>query len=174
MLTKYSLFLLCCTLMGTLLCESGQITPALATHMVTPIQSTHPLALKGQQSQTPIPVETVVVSISGTTNSCSQILFVRSNHSVVYFSCLARKYITMTPELTNTFFSDVAIALPLNALPQNRGCLKSASFGSSIYLILQTQKSPDVSCSVDHLGRELYADVRAILSILHTTQLPPQ
>ncbi len=168
--TKYVLFLACYALMGILLFGNVQTTPALATPMAT--YMTHREGLKSKPSN--LPAETVVIYITGSTNSCAQIILVRSTGAATYISCTNQKYETLPMSLTNTFFHDIHIALPLNALPPNRGCLKSISFGTRIYLTLNTQKSPDVSCSIDYLGHELYTDVKAIQTVLHSTILPPQ
>lgn len=168
--TKYALFLACCALMGTILIGDVQTTPALSTPMA--MYMTNQGGLKNRKSYSP--VETVIIYITGSTNSCAQIIFLRSTGVITYLSCDERKYGKLPMSLTNTFFHDLHIALPLNALPQNRGCLKSVSFGTRIYLILNTQKSPDVSCSIDYLGHELYTDVKAVQAILHSTILPPQ
>ena len=170
MSTNYTLFLVYCAFMSASLFGNGQTMPAMALNRG--IHSTQRIGAERKKNDGP--VETAIVAISGTTNNCSQVLFIRSNGSISYISCVTTKSITISINLTTLFFHDIHAALPLTTLPKNGGCLKSKSFGSSTYLILNTQTSPDVSCSVDSIGLELYHDVRAIQAVLHTVILPPQ
>ena len=160
---KHSLILICYTLLGALLLGNAHPSSALAVQRTTSLAH-----FEGRTSkENVLPEGIIVISISGSTNSCAQALFVRSTGSVTYISCHSRKYVLLPSNLTNAFFEDIHQAEPLNALPSNKECLKSASFGNTIFLALKTQESPDVSCSIDHLGQILHRDVGAIQSLVY-------
>jgi hypothetical protein len=53
--------------------------------------------------------------------------------------------IQLPRKLCEQFLSDLQAAGPLNALPASH-CLKSASFGSRLYVEFNGLRSPDISC----------------------------
>jgi hypothetical protein len=58
-----------------------------------------------------------------------------------------KQTVKLPRKLCEQFMSDLQSAAPLNALPANH-CLKSASFGSRLYLEFNGLRSPDISCPV--------------------------
>ena len=56
-----------------------------------------------------------------------------------------KRTIKMSPEQCAQFMTDLQAAGPLDKLPANH-CMKSASFGSRLYLELNGVRSPDLSC----------------------------
>jgi hypothetical protein len=76
---------------------------------------------------------------------------------------------------------DLARAKPLANLPSG-GCAKSASFGTSTFVAVGGDKSPDLSCPGSDAGRALAGDIATIasyLSVRNVTrsrghELPPE
>lgn len=66
--------------------------------------------------------------------------------------------------LVSQFFQDVASQMPLSKLKHGH-CLKSASFGSSTYIVYKEEESPDIQCLTKG-SRRLYKDYTAILRSL--------
>jgi hypothetical protein len=70
----------------------------------------------------------------------------------------------ISKELHEQFLRDLQAAGSLNALPANH-CMKSASFGSSLYVEYHGVRSPDLSCpeQVDPRTKALKSDAGKIL-----------
>jgi hypothetical protein len=64
----------------------------------------------------------------------------------------AKRTIKMPAEQCARFVKDLQSAGPLDKLPANH-CMKSASFGSRLYLEFNGLRSPDISCPVQADGR---------------------
>lgn len=151
-------FLICCTIIGTFLAGSlqAQASPA---HLIvqTPAK---PLA-----QGAPSAVQSIVVFVSPSTNTCAVTLVVNSNGDVVTLMC-QKTSVRQPPAIVVTkLFSDVITAPPLSNLPA-RSCVKSPSFGTTTVITFAAQVSPDVSCSRDMIGLALYHDVYNILAAL--------
>jgi hypothetical protein len=70
-------------------------------------------------------------------------------------------------ELANRFFADLAAAMPLSDLSSEQPCVKSASFGSSIYIAYGGERTPDLSCADGARTLVLRDDIAAITSELN-------
>jgi hypothetical protein len=70
----------------------------------------------------------------------------------------------LDPQLCQQLLKDVKAAVALRALPEQH-CPKSASFGSSLYVELNGDRSPDISCSPqqDPRSAALQKDANEIL-----------
>jgi hypothetical protein len=71
----------------------------------------------------------------------------------------------LAAELCQRFIRDVKAAGPLSALPPQH-CPKSVSFGSSLYVAFNGDRSPDISCSPqkDPRSAALQKDANEILA----------
>ena len=73
-------------------------------------------------------------------------------------------------QLSNRLFEDLKAIGPLSSLPKTH-CMKSVSFGTSLYLTYNGETSPDLSCSASpdsKVGR-LQKDVRELMQAAHAT-----
>lgn len=72
--------------------------------------------------------------------------------------------------LATRLFEDVKSAGPLSALPKPR-CFKSVSFGSSLYLEVNGERSPDLNCPASPNSKlaALQKDVRDVIDAAHAT-----
>ncbi|GCE19236.1 hypothetical protein [Dictyobacter kobayashii] len=147
----------CYVIIGALLLEP------LRTYAMTGQSSTSLLEREN------IPVASIAVFISHSTNTCSVTMRVHANGIVTVLLCKTSLIRQIPRVLATNFFQDVANAEPLIDLPKPLGCIKSASFGTTITIVFAGETSPDVSCSHDQLGQKLYQDVLAIKVAL---QLP--
>jgi hypothetical protein len=69
--------------------------------------------------------------------------------------------------LVEIFFSDLKTAKPLDSLPAVH-CAKSASFGSTLTVVLGDEQTPDLSCGDggDAAMRNLIRDTRQIVDLI--------
>lgn len=69
---------------------------------------------------------------------------------------------SLKQKLTHRFFRDIKKAQPLSKLP-TQPCMKSVSFGSSTFIRLGGEQSPDLSCPSDNPQvKALFQDVNEI------------
>jgi hypothetical protein len=74
---------------------------------------------------------------------------------------------TLQAPLTKKFFEAIKAAEPLSKLPIQLNCMKSASFGTSTFVSLDREKSPDLSCPGNAKAKQLFEDSTAILGKFH-------
>ncbi|HEY3939352.1 MAG TPA: hypothetical protein VGL97_18115 [Bryobacteraceae bacterium] len=86
------------------------------------------------------------------------------NRATVELRNGTKRRMKMNKALHEQFLRNLQAAGPLNALPANH-CMKSASFGSSLYVELNGVRSPDLSCpaQVDPRTKALKSDATKIL-----------
>jgi hypothetical protein len=80
----------------------------------------------------------------------------------------ATQKISLKKEVCDRFLEDLKAAGPLNALPA-RHCMKSVSFGTSLFIEYKGVRSPDLSCQQsDARAVALRKDATEILSMAKT------
>jgi hypothetical protein len=86
------------------------------------------------------------------------------NHATIERRNGSKSRMKMNKEIRNRLMRDLQAAGPLNELPANH-CMKSASFGSSLYVEFNGVRSPDLSCPVqaDEKAAALKKDATEIL-----------
>lgn len=124
------------------------------------------------------PTDTATIVNSGSTNTYGYSIVVWSNGKA---SATLRerggaaagspKAFTVPAATVARFFADLAAARKGNA--QSAGCMKSASFGTTVHVTWQGWVSPDLSCQQsDSLGAALVKDVDDIRQRAGITELP--
>jgi len=117
-----------------------------------------------------VTANTAVIFNTGSTNSsCFRILvsptgqahFVQGNQSGK--GRIPRR-------LTSKFFQDLSAAEPLSKLPTEPNCMKSASFGTSTFIRLRGEQSPDISCMNNAKAKALVTDVEKITQMLYISR----
>ena len=69
----------------------------------------------------------------------------------------------LSKDITSQFFADLNASMPLSKLPIEEPCIRSASFGSSTYIVYKGEMSPDIQCLA--MGsRQLLDDYHAIIN----------
>jgi hypothetical protein len=108
----------------------------------------------------------VTVIDSGSTNVPGMRMTVeRSGHrAILERKDGSKQRIKLTKEICDRVLQDVEAAGPLNELPV-RHCMKSVSFGKSIFLEYKGVRTPDLSCRQDDpRAAALKKDAEEILS----------
>lgn len=81
--------------------------------------------------------------------------------------------VSINPDTCNRLFRDLKAFSPLSALPAVR-CAKSVSFGTSLYVEYNGERSPDLSCRAptDSKVAQLQKDVSEIMQAVHWKPQP--
>jgi hypothetical protein len=80
---------------------------------------------------------------------------------------------TINSDLSDRLFRDLKAFSPLSALPANH-CFKSASFGTSLYVEYNGERSPDLNCPTPAGSKlaQLQKDVNEIVQAVHWKPQP--
>jgi hypothetical protein len=112
-----------------------------------------------------------VIENTGSTNSPGIKLIVDSSGAaeVQPHNAEARKT-TVDARLSERLFQDLNAIGPLSALPRPH-CMKSVSFGTSLYVEFNGERSPDLNCPVpaDSKLAILQRDARELMDAAHAT-----
>ena len=81
--------------------------------------------------------------------------------------------VTINADLSDRLFRDLKAFSPMSALPGNH-CIKSASFGTSLYVEYSGERSPDLNCPapVGSKLAQLQKDVNEIMQAVHWKPQP--
>ena len=83
---------------------------------------------------------------TGSTNRLGmRVTFDREGHASIEQRNEEIRHVKLDEHLCTRFMEDMRAAAPLNALPRHH-CMKSASFGSSMFVEFEGDRSPDLSC----------------------------
>jgi hypothetical protein len=119
----------------------------------------------------PVPAGAAVILDSGSTNTAGYRIVVARSGDAEYVAGSARATGAIPISLAARFFTDLSHAMPLAGLPVER-CMKSVSFGTSLYVWWHGSRSPDVSCSGDAGETALASDAASIAAALHVSTPP--
>jgi hypothetical protein len=147
------------------------ISLGLLTSNLTVAAAQQPIQAPQHRQQCPpqnfiVTTDTAVIFNTGSTNSsCFRILvsptgqahFVQGNQSGK--GRIPRR-------LTRKFFQDISAAEPLSQMPA-ANCMKSVSFGTSTFIRLGGEQSPDISCVNNAKAKALVTDVEKITQMLY-------
>ena len=76
-------------------------------------------------------------------------------------------------ELANKFFNHLDAAMPVSALPREE-CARNDSLGSTTYVTVDGQRSPDLGCASDPRKTDLYDDVTLIAAAFASKDIAPE
>lgn len=83
---------------------------------------------------------------SGSTNRPGlRVTVDRQGHATVVEKSGETHRVNLPPSICNAFLHQVTGAVPLSNIPAHH-CFKSVSFGSSLFIEYQGERSPDLSC----------------------------
>lgn len=119
----------------------------------------------------PVPKGAAVILNTGSTNTSGYRIVVQENGNAEYISDVTRGKARVPAATASKFLSDLRAAAPLQSL-QHAACMKSISFGTSLFVWWNHSRSPDLSCPSDTRGKALEADAQAIASALHISSVP--
>jgi len=114
---------------------------------------------------------TIAIENTGATNLTGWRVLVAPGGAASWTEGARSGHDVLPPDLDTKLARDVAAARPLAALPPGEGCMKSVSFGTSTFVSVDGDKSPDLGCTSGRAGRALKSDVDAVASFLHLRNL---
>ena len=126
------------------------------------------------------PVQTAVIGNSGSTNTFGYTVTVSLTGNSYHVASVSNNGSIRNSETGNhenlrlevkRFFSDLDAAMPLSSLPVRHG-MRSASFGTRTTITYKGQQSPDLTFASDPRTTALKADIAAMTSIVHATDIP--
>lgn len=112
-----------------------------------------------------------VIENTGSTNTAGVKLIVnRSGTAEVQQRDAEPRKATLDQQLTQSLFEDLNSIGPLSALPRTH-CMKSVSFGTSLYVEYNGERSPDLSCPApaDSKLAILQKHVRDLMTAAHAS-----
>jgi hypothetical protein len=130
----------------------------------------------GACAQTHAPVQgimpsTIVIENTGATNLTGWRVLVVPGGSASWTSGARSGHAALPADLDAKLAGDVAAAKPLSAIPLGDACMKSVSFGTSIFISQDGDKSPDLGCAAGRAAHDLKSDADAVASFLHLRNL---
>jgi hypothetical protein len=114
----------------------------------------------------PIPKYAAVILNTGSTNTSGFRIVVQQSGAVEYVSGSSRARGDIPASLATKFFHDLSVAMPLSKI-HTAPCMKSASFGTYVFVWWRGERSPDVTCPGDSNAQALQSDAGAIADTLH-------
>jgi hypothetical protein len=114
----------------------------------------------------PVPKGAAVILNTGSTNTSGYRIVVQADGSAEYVADSGRATATVSSALAAKFFADLKAAGPLGDLP-SQPCMKSVSFGTSLFVWWKGGRSPDLTCPAGPSGSALSADAADIAHELH-------
>ena len=112
-------------------------------------------------AQDAAPPGAAVIRNSGSTNSAGYTLVVRPDSTAEIMQNGTTSTAAVAEPQVKWLFAKLHEAQVPGALPE-RGCMKSASFGSSTTIAYEGVTTPDLTCGVTPLARELSRTVAVI------------
>lgn len=125
------------------------------------------LAAAGQPPQQQATIEN-----SGSTNAPGVKLIIKpSGEAEVQSRNAEARKTTVDEQLSRRLFDDLNSIGPLSALPRTH-CIKSVSFGTSLYIEYNGERSPDLSCpaAADSKLGMLQKDAHELMNAAHANQ----
>lgn len=93
----------------------------------------------------PVPKDAAVILDTGSTNTLGYRIVVQQSGDAEYINGSRRAKVEVPPSLAAQFFKDLQSAMPLSARGAS-ACMKSSSFGSSLYVWWKGSRSGDLTC----------------------------
>src|SRR5579864_500568 len=116
----------------------------------------------------PVPKDAAVILNTGSTNTTGYRIVVQQSGKAEFVDGSTRATGQIPLPLAAKFFRDLSDAMPLSTLPREQ-CMKSASFGTSLFVWWRGQRSPDLSCPGDAKAQALGSDAAAVAQALHVS-----
>lgn len=108
--------------------------------------------------------EATIIDTGSTNRPGLRVTFDREGHASIEQRNEEIRHVTLDEHLCRRFMEDMKAAAPLSALPSHH-CMKSVSFGSSMFIEFEGDRSPDLSCpgQPDPRAAALQKDANEIL-----------
>jgi hypothetical protein len=115
---------------------------------------------------------TAVITNTGSTNTIGYRIYLLPSGQATYVDGKGQRKGTISEQLTKKFFRDINAAQSLSELPVKKSCVKPVSFGTSTFLALDGQRSPDLSCYGNQKAHTLFKDINLIAQKFHVKNVP--
>ena len=108
--------------------------------------------------------QAIIIDSGSTNRPGMQVTVNEAGHANIESRTGEARTVQLEPELAKRFLEEVKAAAPLDTLP-TRHCVKSVSFGSSLFVEFNGVRSHDLSCQFqpDDRAAALQKDAQAIL-----------
>lgn len=109
----------------------------------------------------PVPKDAAVILDTGSTNTLGYRIVVQRSGAAEYISGSRRAKVEVAPSLAAQFFKDAQAAMPLTAQGAS-DCMKSSSFGSSLFVWWKGSRSGDLTCGASAVANDALKIAQAI------------
>jgi hypothetical protein len=101
----------------------------------------------------PVPKGAAVILNTGSTNALGYRIVIQQSGAAEYIHGDKRATATVPTAVTTKFFTDLQAAMPLTVYPMIH-CMKSVSFGTSIFVWWKGSRSHDLTCGGGTLAND--------------------
>ena len=115
---------------------------------------------------------TIQITNSGATDSIGFRVLIGTGGEASFVSGDGSGHATLPAELYQRIKRDIADSKPLSGLPSPPSCMKPVSFGTSTFISIGDDRSPDLTCPANEAAASLKSDVAAIVVFLKIRNLP--
>lgn len=115
---------------------------------------------------------TVQIINSGATDSIGYRVLIGTGGEASFVSGDGSGNATLPAELFGQLSRAIANAKPLAGLPVPATCMKPVSFGTSTFVAVGGDRSPDLTCPANDAARNLKLDVDATIAYLKIRNVP--
>jgi hypothetical protein len=109
----------------------------------------------------PVPKGAAVILNTGSTNALGYRIVIQQSGAAEYINGDKRAMATVPAATTTKFFTDLQAAMPLKVHPMIH-CMKSVSFGTSLFVWWKGARSYDLTCGTNVLTGDAYAVAQAL------------
>ena len=115
---------------------------------------------------------TIQIINSGATDSIGYRVLIGTGGDTSYVSGDGSGNALLPAELFQQIKRDISDAKPLAALPLPASCIKPMSFGTSTFVAIGGDRSPDLTCPANDAAKNLKEGVAAIVAFLKIRNVP--
>jgi hypothetical protein len=119
----------------------------------------------------PVPKGAAVILNTGSTNTSGYRIVVQRSGAAEFIDAKRRATGRIPAALAAKFFGELESAMPLSKIPIYP-CMKSASFGTALFIWWRGERSPDLTCPANAKDAILGTDAGAIADALGVSTIP--
>ena len=123
-------------------------------------------------SHSMVPTTTIVITNTGSTNTIGFRILIGPAGEASYVSGAGVGNAVLPAALFAKLRGDIDAAKPLSGLPREVSCVKPVSFGTSAYIALGGDRTPDLECPGNDAEAALKDDLDAIVAALKLRNTP--
>ena len=114
----------------------------------------------------------IVITNSGATNLIGWRITIGAGGEASYITGDGPGSATLPADMFAKLRDDLDAAKPLAKLPQEQPCMKPMSFGTSTFIAVGGDRSPDLTCPSNDAGQALNDDIASIVAFLKIRNTP--